>query len=128
MYRQAPRLACFLLLASTLALGQLSRSRRVGMDQQDLGGNNNMAALSAPDTAQPAFVSGGVKMSDGSPVPKETRVSMFCGGFPRASDFVNPKGEFDIDLEGGSQSVTDATRASAAPQACRSEMPSAWST
>ncbi|MEZ5367419.1 MAG: hypothetical protein R2748_35015, partial [Bryobacterales bacterium] len=87
MYRQAPRLACFLLLASTLALGQLSRSRRVGMDQQDLGGNNNMAALSAPDTAQPAFVSGGVKMSDGSPVPKETRVSMFCGGFPRASDF-----------------------------------------
>ena len=107
------RLSAFLLLTGALAWGQLSNRRRVQMDEQDLGGNNNLASLSMPDTSQPAFVSGGVKMSDGSPVPKETKVSMYCGGFPRASDFVSPKGEFDIDLEGGSQSVTDATRASA---------------
>ena len=107
------RLSAFLLLTGALAWGQLSNRRRVQMDEQDLGGNNNLSSLSMPDTSQPAFVSGGVKMSDGSAVPKETRVSMYCGGFPRASDFVSPKGEFDIDLEGGSQSVTDATRASA---------------
>jgi cytochrome c-type biogenesis protein CcmH/NrfG len=107
------RLACVFFVTGALAWGQLSRGGRTRMDEQDLGGNNNIAALSTPDTSQPAFVSGGVKMADGQAVPKETRVSMFCGGFPRASDFVSPKGEFDIDLEGGSQSVTDATRASA---------------
>ncbi len=107
------RLACFVLLTGAAAWGQLSRQGRVSMDEQDLGGNNNVAALSAPDTSQPAFVSGGVRMSDGSQVPPETRVHMNCGGLPRASDYVNPKGEFDLDLEGGSQGVQDATRASA---------------
>jgi hypothetical protein len=107
------RLSAFFLLTGALAWGQLSNRRRVQMDEQDLGGNNNLASLSMPDTSQPAFVSGGVKMADGAPVPKETRVNLYCGGFPRAGDFVSPKGDFDIDLEGGSQGVTDATRASA---------------
>lgn len=107
------RLTCVFLLTGALAWAQLGKGGRVRMDEQDLGGNNNVAALSAPDTAQPAFVSGGVKMADGSPVPKETRVHMLCGGLPRASDYVSPKGEFDLDLEGGSQGVQDATRASA---------------
>ena len=109
----ALRTTFLFLLTSALALGQLSKGGRVAMDEQDLGGNNNIGALSAPDTSQPAFVSGGVKMADGSPVPPETRVHMNCGGLPRASDYVNPKGEFDLDLEGGSQGVQDATRASA---------------
>lgn len=107
------RFALVFLLTGGLAWGQLSKGGRVRMDEQDLGGNNNMAALSTPDASQPAFVSGGVKMADGQPVPKETKVNLLCGGLPRASDFVSPKGDFDIDLEGGSQGVQDATRASA---------------
>jgi Flp pilus assembly protein TadD len=107
------RISLVFALTGAVAWGQLSKGRRVGMDNQDLGGNNNLASLSMPDTSQPAYVSGGVSMSDGSPVPKEAMVHLYCGGFPRASDFVSPKGEFDLDLEGGSQGVTDATRASA---------------
>ena len=108
-----PRLSFVFLVASAISWGQLSQRERVRMDNQDLGGNNNLASLAAPDTSQPAFVSGGVTMADGQAVPKETMVHLYCGGFPRASDFVSPKGDFDLDLEGGSQAVTDATRASA---------------
>jgi cytochrome c-type biogenesis protein CcmH/NrfG len=52
-------------------------------------------------------------MADGTAVPKDVVAELHCGGFPRATSNVNPKGEWDIDLTSNSDGVADATRASA---------------
>ena len=67
-------------------------------------------AVVPPDPVTLAYVSGVVQMSDGSLVPKETVVELICDGFPRATDQVDPKGEFDIELSGRGVGLVDATQ------------------
>ena len=65
-----------------------------------------------PPVQNPVYISGKVVMADGGRTPKETFAEVVCDGFPRATDQVNPKGEFDIDITGSSAGLADATRAS----------------
>ena len=51
-------------------------------------------------------------MKEGGVVPKETVVELICDGFPRATDHVSAKGEFDLELSGTGRGVADATRGS----------------
>ncbi len=76
--------------------------------------------LVPPEPERTAYVSGLVRMADGGTVPKETVVELVCGGFPRATDQVGPKGGFDIEMSGSGTGLADATqgsgRASGVPQ------------
>ncbi len=67
-------------------------------------------AVVPPDPVTTAYVSGSVRMADESLVPKETVVELLCDGFPRATDQVDPKGEFDIELSGRGVGLADATQ------------------
>lgn len=69
-------------------------------------------AIVPPDPVLTAYISGTVRMADGGLPPKETNVELVCGGFPRATDQVDPKGEFDIELSGRGVGLTDATQSS----------------
>ena len=68
--------------------------------------------LVPPDPELTAYISGSVRMGDGGMVPKETVVELICGGFPRATDQVDPSGEFDIELSGRGTGLADATQGS----------------
>ncbi len=92
------RHGALLLAAAAIVLGQGG-----GAGEPDFGGR---------ETEAPVYISGSVLMSDGAKVPKETIAELICGGFPRATDQVSGKGEFDIDLSGSSRGVADATRGS----------------
>ena len=82
--------------------------------------NPTPESLVPPEPETTAYVSGLVRMADGGTVPKETVVELVCGGFPRATDQVGPKGGFDIELSGRGTGLADATqssgRASGVPQ------------
>lgn len=97
------RLASLLLLIALPALPQgvvrVGEGSVEGFGEQSTGGTN-----------EPVYVSGKVVSSSGDPLPTETAVEVTCGGLPKARDYLNPKGEFDIDLSGGSQGTVDATR------------------
>ncbi len=72
----------------------------------------DLGNLAPPDPQSTAYVSGAVRMHEGVVVPKETVVELICDGFPRATDHVSPKGEFDLELSGSGSGVADATRGS----------------
>ena len=67
-------------------------------------------AVVPPNPVLTAYISGKVLMTDGRPAPKETFVELICNGFPRATDQVDPDGEFDIELSGRGSGLADATR------------------
>ncbi len=69
-------------------------------------------AIVPADPVTTAYLSGSVRLADGSLAPKETVVELMCGGFPRATDQVGPKGEFDIELSGRGVGLADATQSS----------------
>jgi hypothetical protein len=76
------------------------------------GRNRDLGNLAPPDPQSTAYVSGAVLMAEGGTVPKETVVELICDGFPRATDHVSAKGEFDLELSGRGSGVADATRGS----------------
>ena len=76
------------------------------------GRNRDLGNLAPPEPQSTAYVSGAVKMADGGRVPKEAVAELICDGFPRATDHVSAKGEFDLELSGRGSGVADATRGS----------------
>ena len=76
------------------------------------GRNRDLRNLAPPEPQSTAYVSGAVRMDEGGVIPKETVVELICDGFPRATDYISPKGEFDLELSGRGSGVADATRGS----------------
>ncbi len=76
------------------------------------GRNRDLGNVAPPDPQSTSYISGAVLMADGGTVPKETVVELVCDGFPRATDQVSAKGEFDLELSGRGSGADDATRGS----------------